>query len=189
MGYARGALTCLISSTSTQRPENFYSYVPTYQQHLRHKRCIAKKLILTIRAIMIGQLIDLVSGDFNRTAWRCSNRDNISSIDEAFADCTSPTPVVPTPLWGPRSIPNNWADVWNQIGIGRYACMVLSPSQAKLSACVQPIKAATMRHGSTWISSIGAIPNHITKNLTDELYSNSVLRHVPVGSRKGVSVK
>ena len=63
------------------------------------KRCIAKKLILTIRAIMIGQHIDLVACDFNGTAWRCSNRDNISTIDEAFAGCALPTPPGPTPLW------------------------------------------------------------------------------------------
>ena len=61
-----------------------------------------------------------------------------------------------------------------QIGIGRYACMVRSPSRAKLSACVQPIKVVIMRHGSTWISSVGATPNHITQNLTDEFYSKSV---------------
>ena len=64
------------------------------------KRGIAKKLILTIRAIMIGQQIDVVAGDF-------TGRDNISSIDEAFADCALPTPPGPTPLWRPRSIPNN----------------------------------------------------------------------------------
>ena len=34
------------------------------------KRCVAKKLILTIRAIMIGQQIDVVAGDFNGTAWQ-----------------------------------------------------------------------------------------------------------------------
>ena len=51
------------------------------------KRGIARKLILTIRAIMIGQQIDVVAGDFNGTAWRCSNQGNISTIDEAFADC------------------------------------------------------------------------------------------------------
>ena len=48
---------------------------------------------------MIGQQIDLVAGDFNGKAWRCSNRDNISTIDGAFADCALPTPVGPTPLW------------------------------------------------------------------------------------------
>ena len=42
---------------------------------------------------------------------RCSNRDNISTVDEAFTDCALPTPPGPTPLWGPGSIPNNWADV------------------------------------------------------------------------------
>ena len=47
------------------------------------KRGIAKKLILTIRAITIGQQIDLVPDDFNGTAWRCRNRDNISIVDEA----------------------------------------------------------------------------------------------------------
>ena len=56
------------------------------------KKGIAKKLIFTLRAIMISQQVDLVAGDFNGTAWRCSNRDNISTIDEAFADCTLPTP-------------------------------------------------------------------------------------------------
>ena len=60
---------------------------------------------------MIGQQIHVVAGDFNGTAWRCSNRDNISTLDEAFADCALPTPPGPTPLWGPGSIPNNWADV------------------------------------------------------------------------------
>ena len=75
------------------------------------KRGIAKKLILTIRAIMLGQHVDLVAGDFNGTAWRCSNRNNISTIEEAFADCALPAPPGPTPLWRPGSIPNNWADV------------------------------------------------------------------------------
>ena len=63
------------------------------------KRRIAKKLILTIRAIMIGQRIDLVAGDFNGTAWRCSNRNNSSTIEEAFADCALPAPRGPRRLW------------------------------------------------------------------------------------------
>ena len=40
-----------------------------------------------------------------------SCRDNLSTIDEAFADCALPTPPGPAPLWGPGSIPKNWADV------------------------------------------------------------------------------
>ena len=44
------------------------------------KRSIAKKFILTIRAIMIDQQIDLVAGDFIGTAWRYRSRDNLSTI-------------------------------------------------------------------------------------------------------------
>ena len=50
-------------------------------------------------------------GDFNGTAWRCRSCDNLSTFDEVFSDCALPTPPGPTPLWGPGSIPNNWADV------------------------------------------------------------------------------
>ena len=75
------------------------------------KRGVAKKLILTIRAVMLGEHVDLVASDFNGKAWRCSSRDNISTIEEAFADCALPTPLGPTPLTGLGSIPNNWADV------------------------------------------------------------------------------
>ena len=75
------------------------------------KRGIGKKLILTIRAVTRDEKVDLVAGDFNGAAWRCGNRDNISTIEEAFADCALPTPWGPTPLWGPGSIPGNWADV------------------------------------------------------------------------------
>ena len=74
-----------------------------------------------------------------------------------------------------------------QIGIGRFACMVRSPSHTKLSACVQPWEVAIMRHGATWISSIGAVTNHITENLTDEFYSKSVLRRTITASRKCAS--
>ena len=33
------------------------------------KKGIAKKLILTLRAIMISQEVDVVAGDFNGSAW------------------------------------------------------------------------------------------------------------------------
>ena len=63
------------------------------------KRGIDQKVILTIRAFMIGLQMDVVANEFNGTAWRCSNKDNRSTIDEAFADCALPTPPGPTPLW------------------------------------------------------------------------------------------
>ena len=75
------------------------------------KRGIGKKLILTIRAVMLKENVDLVAGDFNGAAWRRDNSNNFSIIEEAFADCALPMPPGPTPLWGPGSIPGNWADV------------------------------------------------------------------------------
>ena len=73
-----------------------YRYTSTMS--LPRKEGIAKKIIHTVRALLISQNIDLVAGDFNGAAWRCRSRDNISTIDEAFADCALPTPLVPTPL-------------------------------------------------------------------------------------------
>ena len=68
-------------------------------------------IIQTLRAIMISQEVDLVTSDFNGTAWCCRSRDNLSTIEDAFSDCALPTPPGTTPLWGPGSITNNWADV------------------------------------------------------------------------------
>ena len=49
---------------------------------------------------MLDEKVDLVAGDFNGAAWRCDNRNNISTIEEAFADCALPTPPCPTPVVG-----------------------------------------------------------------------------------------
>ena len=59
-------------------------------------------------------------GHFKGAAWRCDNRHNISTIEEAFADCALPMPPGPIPLWGPGSIPGNWAEV----------CGILKPSES-----------------------------------------------------------
>ena len=63
------------------------------------KRGIGKKLILTIRAVMLDEEVDLVAGDFIGVAWRRDNSYDISIIEEAFADCALPMPSGPTPLW------------------------------------------------------------------------------------------
>ena len=68
------------------------------------KRGIGKKLILTIRAMMLDEKVDLVAGDFNGAAWRRDNSNSISIIEEAFAGCALPTPPGSTPLWGPGDI-------------------------------------------------------------------------------------
>ena len=74
------------------------------------KRGIAKKIIQTVRALLISQNIDLVAGDFNGAAWRCRSRDHISTIDEVFSDCLA-FDAGPHTIVGPGSIPSNWADV------------------------------------------------------------------------------
>ena len=67
MGLARCYFTCLISSITSERTEMLCSTLTSYQQHLRQKG-VAKKLILTLRAIMISHEVDLVAGDFIVTA-------------------------------------------------------------------------------------------------------------------------
>ena len=111
MGAARSSFTRLISSCRSQWSEVLYRVVPAYQQHLRQEERHRQEAHPNSSSIMISQEVDLVAGDFNGTAWRCRRRDNLSTIDEAFSDCALPTPPGPTPLWGPGSIPNNWADV------------------------------------------------------------------------------
>ena len=39
-----------------------------------------------------------------------TTENNISTVEEAFADCALPMPPGPPPLWGPGSIPGKWAD-------------------------------------------------------------------------------
>ena len=78
------------------------------------KRGIGKKLLLTIRAIMQDEHVNLIAGDFFGTAWRQKSGNNphpTSTLDEAFADTDFPMPPGPTPLWGPGAIPGEWADV------------------------------------------------------------------------------
>ena len=135
------------------------------------KKCgIAKKLILTIRAVMLDEKVDLALGDFNGAAWRCDNRNNISAIEEAFADSALPMLPGPTPPWGPGAVPGKWADV----------CGYLKPLEPdrqwkvrlhgafsipmKLLASARPIKAATTKHGSTLTLSGGAMNSPTVRN-------------------------
>ena len=154
MGFARNTLSCIISSTSTQRPGETFTVLSLHISNIyAKKRVVAKKLILSFRAFMIGQHVDLVAGHFNGTAWRCSSRDNISSIEEAFADCALPTPPGPTPLFGRfQTTGRTCVDSSShraQIGIGKCACTAHFPFHMKLLAYDQTIKVAIMRHGST----------------------------------------
>ena len=66
------------------------------------KRGIGKKLILTIRAVMLDEKVDLVAGDFNGAAWRRDDSNNIGIIEEAFAVCALPMPPGPHEALGIR---------------------------------------------------------------------------------------
>ena len=137
-------------SGQSERTEVLYSALSlsSHQQHLRQKKGIAKNLILTLLAIMNSQEVELVAGDFNGTAWRY--RSNLSTIDEACTDSTLPTPPGRTPLWGPGSIPDMWADV----------CGFLKPPR---SQCIWKVK----KHGAFSIPrrALGLRPNVASSGL------------------------
>ena len=111
LGLTRRAITCLFSSTTSQRKKKFTVMSLHINNNYVKKRGIGKKLILTIRAVMLDAKVDLVAEDFNGAAWRCDNSNSISIIEEAFADCALPMPPSPTPLWGPAAVPGKWSDV------------------------------------------------------------------------------
>ena len=97
MGPTRCSFTCRISSF-TVSGQRFFTVLSLDISNIYAKtKGNAKKLILTLRAIMISQEVDLVAGDFNGTAWRHRGQDNFSTNDEAFMDSILPTPLVPTP--------------------------------------------------------------------------------------------
>ena len=85
---------------------------------------------------MLGEHVDLVSGVFNGAAWRRDNSNNISIIEEAFADCALPTPPGHTKLSGPGSIPGCWGDV----------CGFLKPPESDQYWKVRPHCAFTIPH-------------------------------------------
>ena len=99
----------VLSRASFRRsPVSGQKYFTVLSLHISNiyasKKGVAKKLILTLRAIMISPDVHLVAGDFNGTAWRYRSRGN---IDETLTDSTLPMPPGPPPLWRPGSIQGN----------------------------------------------------------------------------------
>ena len=110
------------------------------------KRGIGKKLLLTIRAVMLEEHVDLVTGDFKGAAWRQSNSNNpqpTSIIEEAFADTDFPMPPCPTPLCGPDRC-ELFVKPRTLVENGRSVCMELSQFHARPSASVPKINVATL---------------------------------------------
>ena len=144
---ARGTLSCIISLSTTQRSGNLYGAVSSYEQHLRQEEGIAKKLILTLCAIMISQEVDLFADDFTMVLRGDAEAETTSVLStkplqtvhcqrrRALLHCVEPDRFQTTGLTSVDSFSRP-----AQIGIGRYACTVRSPSHAKFSACVQLIK-------------------------------------------------
>ena len=160
--------SCLISSTSSQRPKNVYSSALHINNIYAKKRGIGKKLILTIRAVMLGEL--------------CGPSLQVTSTEPRGGATTATISV--SLLWGPGSIPGCWADVcgflkppesdqyWKVRLHGAFS--ITHKALGLRPTCARPIKAATTRHGSTSNSSIGAALNHITKDTIDEFSSCAV---------------
>ena len=120
---------------------------------LARKRGIGKKLLLTIRAVMLEEHVDLVTGDINGAAWCQSNSNNpqpTSIIEEAFcrhrfSDAAWPHTVV-RPRCSTRRMERCELFVKPRTLVenGRSVCMELSQFSARPSASVQKIKVATL---------------------------------------------
>ena len=68
MGLTRCSFACHISSFTSERTQMLDRVVSLHISNIyAKKKGIAKKLILTLRAIMISQEVDLVAGDLNGT--------------------------------------------------------------------------------------------------------------------------
>ena len=98
LGFTRCCVTCFLSACCSQWPNSLHCFIITHQQCLRQGKRYCQE-IHPDRSCSYG------------SAWRCRSRYNISTIDEVFSDCALPTPPATPQLWGPGSIPHNWADV------------------------------------------------------------------------------
>ena len=117
------------------------------------------KKLLTIRAIMIST---------PRALHHCGDLDPFRTIGQTSTDFSNHQVL---------------------IDFGKCISMVHSPSHEELLACCQLIKVAIMRHGSTWISSIGTTLGNRKVTTVDTFPSKNVLRHIIRSSRKDASVK
>ena len=111
MGPTGSHLPCIIPKVTAQRQIILHYDVVT---QFAQKRGIGKKLLLTVRTVMLQEHVDMVAGDFNSAAWRrpCgSDRQPTSIIEESSADTNLHVPLGPTPLWRSGGVPGEWADV------------------------------------------------------------------------------
>ena len=100
------ALQAVISRASFRRlPRNGKSFFTMTSLHVNNKfakKRGLRKLLLTVRTVMLEEHVDMVAGDFNGAAWRgpCGSDRRLTSIIEEASDSTNlPVPPGPTPLW------------------------------------------------------------------------------------------
>ena len=142
------------------------------------KRGIAKKLILTIRAVVVGQQIDVVAGDFMKP-WQtvhCQRR-------RALYHCGDPVRFQTTGLTSVDSLSHRCSDrYWKVLMHGAFS---IPRKTLGLRPTDQSLPSWDM--APPGFSSIGAALGHSMMSMTDEFYSRSVLRRTSTASRKGES--
>ena len=195
MGHARCSITCLISSTTSQRPKVLYCVVFTNQQHLRQEEKASPRS---------SSSLFVLPRFLNRLTWL-----QVISMEQRGAVAAETTSVLLTKPFlivpclrhrashrcgRPGSIPNNWADVcgflkpqdsqrfWKVSKHGAFSIprrtLALRPTD---QSCI-------MRHGFIWISSTGAILGNHKVNMIDEFSTKNVLRRLSKERRRGGSV-
>ena len=153
----------------------------------------------TVLSLLVSHIyakkIDVVAGDFNGTAWQCSNREITSVLStkplptvhcqrrRTLHHCGNTVRFQTTEQTSVDSLSHQV-----QFVIGKCACTVPSPFLANHLVYVLTIKVAIMRHCSTWISSIGAALNHSMTSMTAE-FSSNVLQRVHAGTKNDVFTK
>ena len=133
------------------------------------KRGIGKKLLLTIRAVMLEEHVDLVTGDFKGAAWRQSNSNNPQPTS-IIADTDFPMPPGPTPLCVPGAVPGEWTDVCGFVNHPNSddTWRIRLPLEKPL-AFVKGIRGATTKNSYIWtLSAVDMLTSHeeITFNVS-----------------------
>ena len=134
------------------------------------KRGIGKKVILTIRAVMLDEKVPVTS-----TGLRGDATTAAISVSFKTPLLTAPCRCLPAPhrcgvperfqVSGRTFVDSSTPRI--QMENGKYASMAHCPFPTKLLASVRPIRAAITRYDSPWILFNGAAHNHITKDTID----------------------
>ena len=116
------------------------------------KRDIGKKLLLTIRAIMQDEHVDLDACDFNGAAWRQSSGNSSQPTSTLRGGiCRHGLSNAALELFlvnGPTYVASSFFHT--HMNYGRYAYMEHSQCLEKSWVSVKETRAATMRYGYIW---------------------------------------